>query len=126
MDGTEDHVERGKPNWRRQNLYVLTHLWNLDLKWCCWWWWWWWWWWWCGSGGGGNERIPRGTEDESAAAMYTQMKTGNESHHNLFEKEGGGRGGGEWECNGGVNLFQVHGTHACNDHNEAPRIINGC
>jgi hypothetical protein len=30
MDGTGDHVKWNKPDWERQVLYVLSHIWNLD------------------------------------------------------------------------------------------------
>jgi hypothetical protein len=33
MGGTRDHdVKWNKPDWERQILYVLAHMWNLDLK----------------------------------------------------------------------------------------------
>jgi hypothetical protein len=40
MDGTGDHhVKWNKPDWERQILHVLSHMWNLDLrgeKWMTW------------------------------------------------------------------------------------------
>jgi hypothetical protein len=33
MDGTGNHhVKWSKPDWERQILHVLSHMWNLDLK----------------------------------------------------------------------------------------------